>query len=643
MTLSLLASGWSVAAATLIGFLAGRIINLAVRSFASDVAAASTVHRRGIAVTTLRGLTLALLALGLRGGAIATAIALGAPVWLAAVCGAVAGWVASRLGYAYYVRQCDRIGPEDAAQWTLAAIGIMGYVVLLRVLYLQVVPAMPQEAYYWNYSIRPDLGYHDHPPMVAWLIAAGEAMLGHGPAGVRITAVGCGLVVMLFIYRLARRLVDRSAAMVAAALAAALPYFFYASGGMMTPDAPLTAAWAAALYFLHRALVGGERSAWIGVGVAMGLGMLSKYTIALLGPAALVYCLVDQRARGWLSRPQPYVAMLVALALFTPVVYWNYHHDWASFRFQTGGRFGTESRFSLHRLLLNMLVVATPLPFIALPLLFLKRWTGGTETGMEPAHADVRNRHFVICFVVVPLAAFAWSALRHLPRLNWTGPIWLAVLPLVGWAIVRAPTLRARRIGTAVRVIAPHLLGGLLVTYAVLDYYIAVGLPGVGYPKQAAPLLGWSAAARDLAAVGAEVERETGAVPVFVGMDAYQIASEISFYGTPQYLAAGVPPAADATAPKSLQVTADGKLFGGDGLMFAYWNPPAQLSGRNLIMVALRRKDLLEPALTAHFHELAPETHALPLIHVGYGLTPQPVDQVFYRIGFHYIPGAVAP
>ena len=150
---------------------------------------------------------------------------------------------------------------------------------------------------------------------------------------------------------------------------------FFVAGLLITPDAPLAAAWAAALYFLHRALVGGEARAWVGVGVALGMGMLSKYTIALLGPAALLFCLLDARARAWFLRPQPYAAVLLAALLFAPVVWWNYTHDWASFRFQGGERFVEPARFQLHVMLQNILLVATPLPLLVLPLLFARRWT----------------------------------------------------------------------------------------------------------------------------------------------------------------------------------------------------------------------------------------------------------------------------
>ena len=386
-TLSLFAFGWTLGASNIAGFVAGALVHRAVRALWSPDPTLSRAARRPSAAQIGRYGVLAALALGLRGGAVATALAYGLPAWLAVIAGLTFGWGAGAAGKSFLAPSPPWPGPTVALRWSLAAVGILGSVFLLHLLYLKVLPLMPEEAYYWNYSVRPDLGYLDHPPMVAWLIALAEALFGHGEASIRVASLACGLAVIAFVYHFARRLVDRPAALLAAALAAVIPYSFFVAGLMITPDAPLAAAWAASLYFFHRALVGGERKAWYGAGIALGLGLLSKYSIATLGPAALAYCILDRRARGWFLRPEPYLAVLIAAVLFAPVVYWNYANEWASFVFQAGGRFDDETQFSLHHMLGNILIVATPLPVMVLPLLFVRRWTEHPGRFPEPAHA----------------------------------------------------------------------------------------------------------------------------------------------------------------------------------------------------------------------------------------------------------------
>ena len=175
---------------------------------------------------------------------------------------------------------------------------------------------------------------------------AGHRTFGNTEFGVRIGAFICGLITMGYLYALARNLYDESTAMRAVLLLAVLPFYF-STGMVMTTDAPLVAAWAATLYYMEQALIADQNSAWLGMGIAFGLGILSKYTLGLLGPAALLFVILDPASRRWLRRPQPYLAAGLALLLFSPVIIWNMENDWASIMFQSNrvkGEVKTNSR-----------------------------------------------------------------------------------------------------------------------------------------------------------------------------------------------------------------------------------------------------------------------------------------------------------
>ncbi len=179
------------------------------------------------------------------------------------------------------------IGSGD--RWRVAVIGLVAISFLLRLFYIGQVELLPEDSYYWNYSQHLDLGYLDHPPMVAWLIWLGTHVFGGSEFGVRIGALCCAGVAAFFSYRLTRNLFGEDSALVALVLLQVMPFFFLA-GLLMTPDAPLTAAWSAALYFLERALLGGQARAWLFAGIAIGLGLISKYTIGMLVPVAFAVC-----------------------------------------------------------------------------------------------------------------------------------------------------------------------------------------------------------------------------------------------------------------------------------------------------------------------------------------------------------------
>ena len=297
--------------------------------------------------TGFRSAVVGLMALSLRGGVLAL---------LAQRC----GW-APQIGIFFAVALGLAV---TAPRWRNAAVALIVYACVLRLVYAGSIEMMPEETYYWNYSRHLSIGYLDHPPMVAWLIRVATAVFGQTEFGVRAGALLCGTITSIFIYKLTRNLFGAATALAALLLVQALPFFFL-SGLLMTPDAPLAAAWAASLYFLERALIGSQSRAWWFAGICLGLGMISKYSVALLGPVAAVFMAWDPLARRWWLRSAPYVGALLALAIFSPVIIWNAQHEWASFAFQTSRRLAETPQFALHKLIGSIIVLITPTGLLA--------------------------------------------------------------------------------------------------------------------------------------------------------------------------------------------------------------------------------------------------------------------------------------
>jgi dolichol-phosphate mannosyltransferase len=123
----------------------------------------------------------------------------------------------------------------------------------------------------------------------------------------------------------------------------------------------LLTAWAGALYFLQRGLIQGHGRAFFWLGLMMGIGLLAKYSMVWLAPAALVFMLIDRKARTWFARPQPYLGALLAALMFAPVLVWNHMNDWASFQFQGMRRIGLDLDISSHMVVVYLLVMLAPL------------------------------------------------------------------------------------------------------------------------------------------------------------------------------------------------------------------------------------------------------------------------------------------
>ncbi len=345
-----------------------------------------------------RWLAIGLAVLFLRGGVLALCIGWGMRTQMAILAAAGVTVVLMRVA-------------TRLVSWRSLAVGLVVCVALLRLIYSSQVELLPEETYYWNYSRHLDLGYLDHPPMVAWLIHAGTTLFGETAFGIRSGAIVCGAIASVYVYRLTRDLFDDDSALVALVFMQALPFFFF-SGLMMTPDVPLTAAWAALLYYLEQALIRGRASAWWQAGLCLGLGLLSKYTILMLAPVAFIFMVWDAQSRRWLRHWLPYASLVLALAIFSPVIYWNATHEWASFAFQTSRRLAESPRFSLHKLILSALVLLTPVGAVGLVVTLWER----------PVAAEfLRRRRFMQLSVLLPLAVFFVFSLRHEVKLDWIG------------------------------------------------------------------------------------------------------------------------------------------------------------------------------------------------------------------------------
>lgn len=198
----------------------------------------------------------------------------------------------------------------------------------LRILAVATLPIQDDEAYYWAWSQHLQAGYLDHPPAVALLVAASTALFGHAPWALRLSSLVLAGATAWVLFQLTRELYGEAAAHRSQAVFHTVPLFF-AGGVLVSPDASLNFLWAVATWAAWRGLRG-EPKAWWVVGLAVGLGLQSKYSMAFLLPSLVVLILKNPQNRtAW---PLCFGALLAAL-LFTPNLVWNAQHGWQAFRF----------------------------------------------------------------------------------------------------------------------------------------------------------------------------------------------------------------------------------------------------------------------------------------------------------------------
>jgi len=308
---------------------------------------------------------------------------------------------------------------EDAGRYgTVVACSILA-LVLARLAIAAAVPLTFDEAYYWRLSQHLAGGYLDHPPMFAVIIRLGTLIAGDTLLGVRLVSVLLALPASWAVWRGAAILFHDDRLAATAALFFNLTLIVELGTVIVTPDSPLLVAGAFVLLFLAKLTDGGAGIWWLAVGAAVGAGLLSKYSALFFGPSILAWLLIVPSERRWLLTPWPWLGALVALAVVSPVLFWNADHDWDSFIFQFR-RLAVE-HFTLRYLgefLPAQLGLATP-PIFILGVMALIAFLAGRGA----AH----SARVLLGAMVWPLVIYlAWHALHQRVEGNWTAPIFPA-------------------------------------------------------------------------------------------------------------------------------------------------------------------------------------------------------------------------
>ncbi|TFG35151.1 MAG: phosphatase PAP2 family protein, partial [Nitrospirales bacterium] len=263
---------------------------------------------------------------------------------------------------------------------------------LFRIYYIQYGPLdlSPDEAQYWDWSRRLDMSYYSKGPMIAYLIFFGTSLFGDTVFGVRILAVVFSALSSVFLYMLGKRIYDEQVGLYSALLLQIIP-LFSTFGIIFTIDSPFIFFWILSLFLFWQAInhktvcvmhnEGQEKPNdssliahhssqvyWLLLGVSIGFGLLTKYTMAFFYLCAFLLLLFSKEKRKLLLTKGPAVAFITSLIVFSPVILWNAGNDWVTFR-HTAGQIHVADGFAISpgsflEFLGSQFGVITPLLFV---------------------------------------------------------------------------------------------------------------------------------------------------------------------------------------------------------------------------------------------------------------------------------------
>ena len=444
-------------------------------------------------------------------------------------------------------------------------------------------PVSGDEAYYWDCSRHLDWSYFDQPPLTIWLMIPFRFLFGETALAVRSPAILAGLLAGFFLLPLVRRLggTTSDAALVYLLLHAQPIFalgFSYTSTDVVMGTAYLGAIWAAV------AVAQGHRRAWWGLGVALGLGFLAKFSIIVAFlPAAVA--LLSPKARADLKTVTPWAAAFVSMLLTTPVWIWGAQHNWDNIFFQLSGRHSPEAvglKYVLEFIGAN-LVLASPILAVLL--------VGSCWPAWKRRDAAWR---VAVAGAAAPFLFFGLVALRTRVGAHWGGPglmMMTVLLVLTGFG-----GRRIRRLGA---IVGFSITGLVLVLALLAPLFLSFEWEYKPRPEKISSEKLARAFGTQKLVDGVRQRRDQWAREIGVPPESIYVGSE-SY--TKTHLAAFV--SSGGLESRFLHIKG-----GKHGLASLYWYPPEDFEGRQILFFTENPGQ--EDKLRQHFRTVEIE---LPLV-----------------------------
>ena len=323
------------------------------------------------------------------------------------------------------------------------------------------------ELYYLACARHLSAGYVDQPPLSIFVLALAKLLLGQSVFAIRLVpAITSGVSVIVLCF-LVRRMGGGRAAMVLATLCFLASPLLLGAHTYYSMNSFDVLFWLLAAYAIVGIIQDPTRSAWLGLGLIVGLGLLNKISVLWL-IAGVVMAVLFTGLRRQLKLSGPYLAGVLALLIFSPYVVWNLQHGLPHLEFLRNATEGKYSSLTRTRFLTEQLIDMNPITFfVALPGLW---WCLFDREGR-------RYRAIGLVFLTV----FAVLLANPHTKAEYVGAAYPMLFACGGIAIARF----ARPWG----VVAATVIGGLLIVTGVAMAPLAMPiLPVPSYVRYAQAL-----------------------------------------------------------------------------------------------------------------------------------------------------------
>ena len=223
------------------------------------------------------------------------------------------------------------------------------------------------ELYYLACAIRLDLGYVDHPPLSIYILAVWKWLFGDTLLAIRLVPAIVSSMTLFMLGIFTRRLGGGRAAIIISMLAYMLTPIFLGMNTIFSMNTFDFLFWITSAYLLLRIVQEENNKLWVWLGVVIGLGLLNKTSMLWLASGVFLATIFTPLRKD-LKTKYPYIAAIIALAIFSPFIIWNITHDFAHLEFMRNAASRKYGGLTPMSFIMDQLLILNPLAiFIWLP------------------------------------------------------------------------------------------------------------------------------------------------------------------------------------------------------------------------------------------------------------------------------------
>jgi len=384
-------------------------------------------------------------------------------------------------------------------------------VTFFRLLYINFIPLLGDEAYYWQWSRHLDLSYYEQGPVLSIIIYLFTFFNKINTLfTIRLGAVILSMLTMFLCVLIYNKIFpENNKGSFFNLLFINSSLIFSAGAILMMHDTVMVFFYTLLIYVFLFVIEKPENTKnWIFAGIIYGIAIMSKFTIILIYPALFLFFLLRKNFKKYISGF--IIFTLITLISFTPVFIWNYTHNWANIKYLII-RSGDNKIFTfkyLFEYFAGQIALLNPLLYFFLIFSAFKNLYQNEQ------------KKFLSFIFIIPQIIFIYLSLKNKIEANWPAFSYMPVFFLATDYLINTKGILKKFV---------HLIYGFGFFISIIIFIIILIYPklNLSASNALAKSMGYNKLALEINNLYNNVKQTDR---VFIAARHYQIASLLSFY-----------------------------------------------------------------------------------------------------------------